>query len=123
VSEAKKNDLLNALTTYLKVDTSSIISSTDFASKYFDVGVQDEFTSYMEESGLPTTAFTKDVEHIESKLRYRKISFSSKIKILAPSNAFKELVTIESIEGDLDESGSPLQWTKVIIKDRVSHQE
>lgn len=34
VSEAKRNDIINALTTYLKVDTSSTISASEFAEKY-----------------------------------------------------------------------------------------
>ncbi len=124
VSESDKSNLLNALTTYLKVDTSSTISSSEFASKYFsDIDVQDDFTSHMKDSGLPESAFTKDTEHIESKLKFRKVSFKNKVKIVAPSDTFKDLVTIESIEGDPDESGSPTEWTKIIVKDRIINQE
>lgn len=123
-SESIKNDFLNALTTYLKVDTSSTISSSEFASKYFnDVDLQDAFTSHMKESGLPTSAFTKDIEHIESKLQFRKIRFSGNLKITGPSKAFRELVTIEAIDGDPDESGEPTAWTKIIIKDKIANQE
>lgn len=121
---AEKSNLLNALTTYLKVDTSSTVSSSEFAEKYFNnIDIQDNFTSYMEESGLPTSAFTKDIEHIESALKYRKVRFRSNVKIIAPSEAFKELITFETIEGEVDESGSPNEWTKIIIKDRITSQE
>ncbi|MEW8063935.1 MAG: nucleoid-associated protein, partial [Candidatus Thiodiazotropha sp.] len=124
VSEEKKSNLLNALTTYLKVDTSSTISSSEFAEKYFDdLDVQDTFTSYMKDSGLPDSAFTKEIEHIDSKLKFRKVNFRSNVKITAPSDTFKDLITIETIEGDPDESGSPAEWTKVIIKDRIIKQE
>lgn len=124
IPETDKNDYINALTTYLKVDTSSTISSSDFSSKYFnDIDTQDSFTEYMQEIGLPTAAFTKDIEHIKEKLKYRKVSFRNNIKIIAPSDTFKELVTIEAIEGDLDQSGTPAEWTKVIIKDRITQQE
>jgi hypothetical protein len=124
VSEEKRNGLLNALTTYLKVDTSSTISSSDFAEKYFDdIDIQDNFTTYMRDSGLPDNAFTKDIEHIERKLQFRKFNFRGNVKITAPSEAFKNLITIETIEGDMDESGSPAEWTKVIIKDRIVKQE
>ncbi len=120
---SEKSDLLNALTTYLKVDTSSSISAPDFSSKYFsDVDVQDAYTEYMRESGLPDSAFTKDLEHIKGQLRYRKISFKSDVKITAPSETFNKLISIEAIEGDPDESGSPSEWTKVIIKDKVYTQ-
>jgi len=124
VPEEKKSNFLTALTTYLKVDTSSTISSSEFAKKYFDnIDIQDTFTSYMRESGLPNHAFTKDIEHIESKLQFRKINFRSKVKITAPAEAFNDLITIETIEGSPDESGCPAKWTKVIIKDRIVELE
>lgn len=122
VSETEKSDLLNALTTYLKVETAPTISSSDFAERYFDVDTQDTFTDYMEESGVPSSAFTKDIKHITSKLKFRKINFTSNVKISAPSEAFKKFVTIEAIEGDVDDSGTPAEWTKVIIKDRITQQ-
>ena len=123
ISEAGKSDLLNALTTYLKVETSSIASTSDFATKYFDLDTQDLFTSYAEQTGLPTTAFTKDLAHIENKLRFRSINFISKIKITAPADTFKKLITIESIQGDHDESGTPAEWTRITVKDKISQQE
>jgi len=124
VSSEEKNDLMNALTTYLKVDTSSAISATEFSSKYFnDVDTQDAFTGHMEDSGLPTSAFTKDIAHIKEKLKFRKVSFHSNVKIIAPSDTFKKLINIETIVGDPDESGAQTEWTKVIIKDRITQQE
>ncbi|WP_240223201.1 nucleoid-associated protein [Rheinheimera hassiensis] len=123
VNESKKSDLLNALTTYMKTDLSSTISCNDFSSKYFDVNTQDLFNEYMEDAGIPTTAFTKDIEHIASKLKFRKVSFSKNVKISAPSDVFKDYVEIETIPGAPDATGSPTVWTKVIIKDRISNQE
>jgi len=123
VTATEKNDFLNALTTYLKVDTSSTISTTDFASKYFNIDIQDAFSEYMEESGLPVISFTKDIEHIKTKLSFRKINFSRNVKIIAPSATFKELISIETIDGENDETGAPVEWTKVIIKDRITQQE
>ncbi|ASF46782.1 nucleoid-associated protein [Methylovulum psychrotolerans] len=123
IAATDKNDLFNALTIYLKVDTSSTISSSDFASKYFDVDTQDVFAEYMEESGLPTAAFTKDTIYIDKHLKFRKISFSKNVNITAPSEIFRNLVSIEYMEGDPDESGTPAEWTRVIIKDRITRQE
>jgi len=121
---AEKSNLLNALTTYLKVDTSSTISASEFASMYFnDVDVQDAYTSHLREVGLPDNAFTKDIEHIENKLEYRKVNFRSNVKITAPSETFKNLITIEAVEGDPDEAGVPAEWTNVLIKDKIAKQE
>jgi len=124
VTPAKKSDLLNALTTYLKVDASSTVSASDFATRYFeDVDIQDLFSEHIEGAGLPTTAFTKDIEHIKSKLKFRRVSFKSNVRITAPSDVFKKLITIETIEGEVDESGNPTEWTQVLIKDRITQQE
>lgn len=123
VPEEQKYDLVNALTTYLKVDTSETISVGDFGERYLETDHGDLFKEYMEDKGLPTTAITKDVSEIASKLRYRKLKFSKKIVIQAPSQTFKDLIDIEQIEGDADESGSNQIWTKVVIKDRITHQE
>lgn len=120
----KKSDLHNALTTYLKVNTSSTINSLEFASNYFsDIDMQDEFNSHMSRAGIPSTSFTKDTTYIKSKLKFRRINFSKNVKIIAPAEIFKEYVIIESMDGDADESGTPQVWTKVIIKDRIIQQE
>lgn len=123
ISASEKSNLLNALTTYLKVEKSPTISSSDFANKYFDGDTQDDFRSFMDDSGVPTSAFTKDIEHIESKLKFRKVTFGGNIKFSAPSDVFAQKVAIESIEGDVDESGQATEWTKIIVKDRVVQQE
>ncbi|WP_309043755.1 nucleoid-associated protein [Marinobacter sediminicola] len=123
VSESDKSELLNALTTYLKVEKTPTVSSSDFASKYFNDETKDDFLAHMEDSGVPTSAFTKDIEHIESKLKFRKVKFGGNIKFWAPHEVFAEKVSMETIPGDLDESGQPAQWTKILVKDRVMQQE
>lgn len=123
VPPEKKSDLLNALNTYLKVEESSIVSASEFASRYFNENIQDQFCAYMEEQGIPTTAFTKDAELIKNSLKVRKVKFRSKVNITGPQEAFNDLITIDTIDGDVDESGFPAEWTRVIIKDRISEQE
>lgn len=124
VSSSEKSDLFNALTTYLKVDTSSTINPSAFAEKYFqNAETQDAFTNHIKKAGLPQSAFTKDLEHIESKLKFRKVNFRSKVKISAPSDVFSDMVTIEEFDGDFDASGNPAKWTRIIVKDRIVDQE
>ncbi len=79
--------------------------------------------SFMKDAGVPSEAFTKDVEHVANKLKFRSVTTSRKVKISAPAEAFKDLVIVEAFEGDLDESGAPAEWTRVIIKDRILDQE
>ncbi|EIL2908410.1 TPA: nucleoid-associated protein [Vibrio diabolicus] len=121
VSAEKRNDLQNALVTYLKHDTSDVVNPTDFANRFFNDEEKDSYSEYLEDKNLPTTSFTKDIEHISNKLKTRKLSFSKNVKITAPSSVFKDLIEIESIDNDAE--GQPVKWTKVTIKDQIISQE
>lgn len=120
----EQNDLINALTTYLKVDKSPTIDPSIFASNYFaDPKIQDSFKTYLEDNGLPSTAFTKDIEHIKTKLQTRKVVFNNSVKISASPEIFKSDVIIQPYEGEKDATGIPKQWTQIIVKDRINPKE
>lgn len=123
IPEEEKSGYMNALVTYIKVNKSSAISASEFAGTYFDVDTRDNFIVYMSGSDLPTTAFTKDIEHIKDRLKTRKIKFKNNVKITAPANIFSELIEIKTIDGDLNDSEVPQKWTKIIIKDTIIKQE
>jgi hypothetical protein len=121
ITEEKRNDLYNSLISYLKYENSDVVTPSEFSTRYFDVATRDSYSEFLEESDLPTTSFTKDIEHISSKLKMRKVSFSKHVKITAPSEVFKNLVHIEELlEND---AGQPVNWTKIIVKDRIVAQE
>ncbi|WP_426709516.1 hypothetical protein [Enterobacter cloacae complex sp. 284J4] len=71
-AKKRENVLKNALVTYLKHEKSDVISAKDYAERFFDDDVKDFYLEYAHESGIPQTSFTRDNEHIESKLKTRK---------------------------------------------------
>lgn len=121
VSEEKRNDLQNALVSYLKYENSEVVNPKEFSSRYFELEVRDSYSEFLEDKGLPVTSFTKDIEHISSKLKTRKVSFSKNVKITAPSKIFKDFINIELINED--EFGKPVNWTKIIVKDEIVSQQ
>lgn len=121
ITEEKRNDLHNALISYLKYENTDIINPVDFANRYFEIEDRDNYSDYLEDLGLPTTSFTKDIRHLESKLKTRKLSFSKNVKIIAPSDVFKNYINIESI--NKDPNGMNVNWTRVTIKDTIVSQE
>lgn len=123
INAEKKNALKNALVTYLKHEKSDVISAKDYADRFFDDGVKDLYLEYAHESGVPQTSFTRDNEHIESKLKTRKLNFSKNIKITAPAEVFKNNIIIESTVGDIGKDGAPTEWTTILIKDKIILQE
>ncbi|GLS27724.1 nucleoid-associated protein [Marinibactrum halimedae] len=120
IDSEEKNDLVSALTTYLKTQKSDIITPRDFAENYFAGDTQDDYISHLEDTGIPTNSFAKDNKHIKSKLKIRKMKFGKRIKLIASPEDFDSSITIESINGDTNSSGASNEWTKVIIKEKVS---
>lgn len=90
-----KIDLHNALYTYLKTDQSNTIDTQTFSQQYFeDTDLKDQYNNYMENKNFPPNAVIKDTGLIKSKLKTRKIKFSSKVHIYAPAQEFEDSVTI-----------------------------
>jgi len=96
-TDDEKFDLHTHLYSYLKSDLSTI-SLTDFADQYIsDTDKRDAYITHMQDSvdtdGF-TRSITKDLSDIKSKLRIRKLTFSNKVKISAPSDSFDENIRV-----------------------------
>jgi hypothetical protein len=123
VDEDRRTNLYNGLNSYLKATVSVTASTRDFAEQYLEPEHHDNYRNYMVDQGVPNTAFAKDLAHIEKQLNKRIVKFRRKIKITAPSDVFEEMVEIEEIDGERDETGAIPKWTRVTIKDSVLDQE
>lgn len=124
VPQEKKVDLLNALTTYLKVDQAATIQVDVFSENYFDdPGLKDAYMAYMAQRDFPTTAVHKDLSEVQSQLRLRKLTFGHDIKLTAPADDFNNYVRIESIDGEPDAGGNVPKWTRITVRDHIRDQE
>ena len=122
IPQDRKNQLLNALNSYLKFENNSVIEPKEFSNRYFDKEERSQYKDEIDESGLPFSAFTKDTKFIESKLQMRKIEFKKQVRITAPAKDFGEIVTFEEYDVDVG-GGETEKWTKVLVKDRITSQE
>lgn len=124
VDEEKKNDLLNALTIYLKADQTTTVQVAVFSDAYLDTPeLQDAYTHYMEQKHFPQQAIHKDLTEVESALKQRKLVFSHNIKLTAPADQFEDYVRIQTIDGDPDANGQVPKWTRITVRDHIRDQE
>ncbi|MCY6483888.1 nucleoid-associated protein [Clostridium aestuarii] len=100
ISAERKFDLNQALYTYLNTSNHTIVSVSQFKDEYLDIEEQDMYCDYMENNKFPMHAVSKDLSYIKSKLKKRKVNFSSKVQISAPSEKFSKLVEIKGHEGN-----------------------
>lgn len=120
----KKNDLLNALTAYLKTDQAATVQVQAFAAAYLDTPeLQDAYTAHMTQKNFPMNAIHKDLSEVQNALKQRKLFFSHDIKLTAPADQFEDHVRIRTIDGEPDEQGNIPKWTEIIVHDRIRDQE
>lgn len=100
IDDDLKIDLNHALYTYLKTSQNNTVEVTNFANDYLETEIRDDYCTYMEEKGVPSIAIVKDLELIKNKLKLRKIKFTSKVSISAPSERFKDLIEIVGYENN-----------------------
>lgn len=100
LTEEEKFEANTALSTYVKLSQSAIISTREFADNYFPDEINDSYTSYMRDSkGFPEVNIMKDTTLIEKSLNRRKIKFTDNINLVGPTEDFSRLVSF-STEGD-----------------------
>lgn len=119
----EKDDLLTSLYTYLKVDQAPTIQVSSFSTAYLSPDKQDDYRTFMEGRNFPLNAVQKDTTDIKAQLRKRRVRFSHSIELTAPPEAFKDIITIETVPADGVARGQPEQWTRITIKDRIRTQE
>lgn len=118
----KKADLLTSLYTYLKVDQSPTIQTSSYSDKYLSTELKDDYASFMKSKSFPEHSIAKDISHVQGYLKRRKLHFARDIQLSAPPDAFKELINLKTIEGDIGPDGLKSTWTQITIRDRIREQ-
>ena len=113
VDNETKVEKKNCLTAYMK-STSGTISTREFAENWMPQNLRDDFSAQMKNSGVSTKAIHKDNSLIKNKLRIRKWTFSSKVKLIVPEGDISSYIKIgNQVNG----------WTKVEIHGDLESQE
>lgn len=94
-SEEERGELNTALFTYMKVSQEQIVHVEGFADEFLpSEEKKQEYINYMESKSFPTHAVGKDLTYIKAKLKQRKVTFTTNVKIIAPADEFNQLVQI-----------------------------
>ena len=113
VPSQSKVEAKTHLVSYLK-SPQPTISARDFADRYLEPKLRDGYIDWVYKGDtLPKRDITKDTAQISRKLQVRRIVFSSKVRISAPSEGFEKIVqVVETIDG----------WTTVRVEGEIETQ-
>lgn len=123
VAPEKRADLLTSLYTYLKVDQTPTIEVNGFSTSYIPTDKRDSYRTFMRDRKFPLTAVQKDITELQGVLKLRKVAFKSNIRLTAPPEAFRDLITIETLPQEGTGPGQPSDWTRITIRDEIRDQE
>lgn len=112
-----KVDLFNSLYGYLKVDQGNTAQVSEFADRFMQPNMADNYQRHMRQRDVPSTAIAKDLSEIQSSLRLRRLRFPGAITLSGPPNSIRDLVTVESVS---EHDGE--RWTQVIIRGQIEEQ-
>lgn len=114
IDDEKKVDMNISLYTYLKVSQENTISIRTYADNYLADDVKPQYERHMIGKKFPENNVVKDLTLLKNKLRRRGLTFSSKIRIVGPSDNFSDLVEIGEYDGEK---------TTVKISGKIEEQE
>ncbi len=113
-SRAERWELRNHLVSYLRSNETTIHGRT-FGDRYLqDAAERQAYLQILREAGLPGRAVQKDNRFIVTQLRQRKLTFSNRIQLTGPSDAFKD--SIEVVEEAVDSTTIRIKAT--VVDDR-----
>jgi hypothetical protein len=118
VPEERKVDLYNGLYSYLKLDRGNTIQTSVFAETFMDDEVSEHYLTYMRREHFPTAAIAKDISEVAGSLKLRKLKFPRSITLSGPPDAVRDLVTVETVDGDAGAA-----WTQITIRGQIEAQE
>ena len=117
LDDDQKSDLATSLYSYLKVDQTPTIDTAHFSQTYLPNDLRDAYQQHMRKRSFPATAVSKDISELTGVLKRRKITFSRDIRLIAPPDAFNELVDVQTVDATTDVG--PRKWTQITIRDWI----
>lgn len=111
-TRAERWELRNHLVSYLRSNEPTI-SGKIFSDRFLRADERQAYLGLLREEGLPGRAIPKDNRFIDSQLKLRKLTFSNRIQLSGPSDAFANSITVE--EG---ENSTTIRIAATVVDDR-----
>jgi len=93
--EEEKIEFNTSLNSYLRNQQQATVLVADFGNDNFSPEIRDNYSNFMRSVSFPDHAISKDICFLENILKFRRLKFSSDVKIIAPSRNFDQIIHID----------------------------
>jgi nucleoid-associated protein YejK len=123
LSRDKKQDLVDALHTFVKAETSSTFTANEYAQQYLPTATQDAFNEFLGAHRFPLRAVVRDVTQMGNRLRRRRFRFGSDIELSVTAEALNSK-TVEIKTGKASDFGGrgADPWTRITIRHSMTDE-
>lgn len=97
-SPRKRMELSEALRAEMRSNDQTV-HVADFAKKHLTARDAPEYVAYMKKTGFPEHAVTKDVDYVKTRLKRRKVTFSSGVLLTIPPDIKKAVEITDNKDG------------------------
>ncbi len=98
IPEEEKIEINTSLNSYMRNQQQATVLVADFGNDNFSPEMRDSYSNFMRDSSFPDHAISKDISYLENILKFRRLKFSSDVKIIAPSRNFDQIVHIDGFD-------------------------
>jgi hypothetical protein len=118
-----KQDLVDALHTFVKTETATTFTTNEYASQYLPVEAHDAYRSFMDGNRFPQRAVVRDITEMGARLRRRRFRFGSEIELSVSTDALnsRDVVIEPGIASDFGGEGSQ-PWTRITIRHSLTDE-
>lgn len=122
-SRDQKQDLVDALHTFVKTETANTFSSNEYATQYLPADAHDAYRAFMESHRFPSRAIVRDITEMGHRLRRRRFRFGSEIELSVSTDALNshDVVIETGAASDFGGEGSD-PWTRVTIRHSMTDE-
>jgi 37-kD nucleoid-associated bacterial protein len=122
-SRDKKQDLVDALHTFVKAETANTFTMNEYAAQYLPVEVHDSFRAFMESKRFPSRAIVRDVTQMGPRLRRRRFRFGSEIELSVSTEALNSHDVVLEAGTASDFGGEGFDpWTRITIRHSITDE-
>jgi hypothetical protein len=122
-SKDMKQDLVDALHTFVKTETANTFTTNEYASQYLPAEAHDAYQSFLEGNRFPLRAVVRDISEMGPRLRRRRFRFGSEIELSVSTDALnsRDVVIEPGTAADFGGDG-PEPWTRITIRHSLTDE-
>lgn len=113
---------MDSLFVFVRDEQEPTFTADQFRERYLPSNLHDPYVNFLETRKFTDGAVVRDTSNMGNRLRRRRFKFGADIELTASPEALNQKVEMDVIDGPVVDGQVP-QWTRIIIRDRLTGEQ